>query len=160
MLATLPRRAGGGVDGRRRGTAGAPADGGHLGEAGSESGSALSVSPTSVRHGYDGRRRTGRRKTNSGAPLPGAPNVRFRVPADPQGLNSGVHAEITPPAYPRLFALQGSKLHEEQHKGHEIYTGSGHRCGVIPYSSVWCGGLPRGLMMNSTREEQPRERCS
>ena len=24
----------------------------------------------------------------------------------------------------------------EQHKGHEVYTGSGHHCGVIPYSSV------------------------
>ena len=23
-----------------------------------------------------------------------------------------------------------------QHKRHKIYTGSGHRCGVIPYSSV------------------------
>ena len=23
-----------------------------------------------------------------------------------------------------------------QHKGHKIYTSSGHRCGVIPYSSV------------------------
>ena len=40
-----------------------------------------------------------------------------------------------------------------QHKGHKIYTGSGHRCGVIPYSSVWCGGLPLGLMMmNNTRK--------
>ena len=76
--------------------------------------------------------------------------VGFRVPADPQGSNSGVHAEITPPAYPRLVAFQGSKLHEEKHKGHEIYTGSGHHCGVIPYSSLWCGGFPQGLMMNST----------
>ena len=31
-----------------------------------------------------------------------------------------------------------SKLHDEQHKGHEVYTGLGHQCGVIPYSSeVW-----------------------
>ena len=50
-----------------------------------------------------------------------------------------------------------SKLWKEQHKRHRVYTGSGHRCGVIPYSSVWCGGLPLGLMMNSTREEQPPE---
>ena len=50
-----------------------------------------------------------------------------------------------------------SKLHEEQHKGHEVYTSSGHHCGVIPYSSLWCGGLPHGLMMNNTKEEQPRE---
>ena len=52
-----------------------------------------------------------------------------------------------------------SKLHDE-HKGRKVYTGLGHRCGVIPYSSVWCGGLPLGQMMNSTKEEQPRERCS
>ena len=94
---------------------------------------------------------------DSGAPLLGAPNVGFRVPADRQGSNSGVHAEITPPAYAHLVSLQGSKLHEEQHKGHEIYTGSGHHCGVIPYSSVWCGGLPQGLMTNSTKGEQSRE---
>ena len=62
--------------------------------------------------------------------------VRFRVSADPQGSNSGVRTEITPPAYLRLVASQGSKLHKEQHKGHGVYTGSGHRCGVIPYSSV------------------------
>ena len=30
-----------------------------------------------------------------------------------------------------------SELHDEQHEGHEVYTSSGHRCGVIPYSSVW-----------------------
>ena len=54
-----------------------------LGDAGSEGGSALSANPACVRHGRDGRRRTGRRKTNSGAPLPGAPNVGFRIPADP-----------------------------------------------------------------------------
>ena len=42
----------------------------------------------------------------------------------------------------------------------KVYTSPGHRCGVIPYSSLWCGGLPLGLMMNSTKEEQPREGCS
>ena len=98
-----------------------------------------------------------RRKADSGAPLPGAPNVRFRVPADPQGSNTGVRVEITPPTYSRLVASQGSKLHEEQHKGHEVYTSSGHHCGVIPYSNLWCGGLPLGLFMNSTKEEVPRE---
>ena len=30
-----------------------------------------------------------------------------------------------------------SKLHDEQHKGQKVYTSLGHRCGVIPYSSVW-----------------------
>ena len=77
--------------------------------------------------------------------------VRLRVLADPLGSNSGVHAEIAPPTYLCLAASQGSKLHEEQHKGHEVYTSSGHHCGVIPYSSLWCGGLPQGLMMNNTR---------
>ena len=87
----------------------------------------------------------------------GSSVVRFRVSADPKGSNSGVRAEITPPAYLRLAASQGSKLHEEQHKGHEVYTSLGHHCGVIPYSSLWCGGLPQGLMMNNTKEELPRE---
>ena len=36
------------------------------------------------------------------------------------------------------------KLHEEQHEGHKVYTGSGHHCGVTPYSSVWCVGCLRG----------------
>ena len=35
--------------------------------------------------------------------------VGFQVPADPQGSNSGVQAEITPPAYPRHVASRGSK---------------------------------------------------
>ena len=78
--------------------------------------------------------------------------VGFRVPADPLGLNSGVHAEIAAPTYLCLIASQGSKLHEKQHKGHEVYTSSGHHCGVIPYSSLWRGGLPQGLMMNNTRK--------
>ena len=60
----------------------------------------------------------------------------------------------------RLAASLGSKKSKEQHKRHRVYIGSGHHCGVIPYSSVWCGGLPLGLMMNNTREEQPREGCS
>ena len=44
-----------------------------------------------------------------------------------------------------------------QHKGDKIYTGSGHHCGVIPYSSVWCGGLPLGLDDEQYKAEQPRE---
>ena len=81
-----------------------------------------------------------------------SPCVGFWVPADPLGSNSGVHAEIAPPTYLCLAASQRSKLHKEQHKGHEVYTSSGHHCGVIPYSSLWCGGLPQGLMMNNTRK--------
>ena len=36
------------------------------------------------------------------------------------------------------------KLHEEQHRGHEVYTGLGHHCGVTPYSSVWCVDCLKG----------------
>ena len=36
-----------------------------------------------------------------------------------------------------LSVSQGSRLLKELHKRHKVYTGSGHRCGVIPYSSVW-----------------------
>ena len=35
-----------------------------------------------------------------------------------------------------LPVSQRSKLPKELHKGHKIYTGSVHRCGVIPYSIV------------------------
>ena len=42
--------------------------------------------------------------------------------------------KILLPHEPTLAMI--SKLNDEQHKGHKIYTGSGHRCGVIPYSSV------------------------
>ena len=41
-----------------------------------------------------------------------------------------------------------------------VYTGSGHHCGVIPYSSVRCGGLPLGLMMNNTRKNNLARVCS
>ena len=54
-----------------------------------------------------------------------------------------------------------SRLRKEQHKKHRVYTGSGHRCGVIPYSSVWCGGLPLGLMMMSNKKKKSLARvCS
>ena len=119
-----------------------------------------SAGPTSVRHGRDGRRRTGRQKTNSDAPLPGAPNVGFRVPADPLDSNTGVRAEISPSAYLQLTASLWSKQSKEQHKRHRVYTGSGHHCGVIPYSSVWCGGLPLELMMNNTRKNSLARVCS
>ena len=80
------------------------------------------------------RRDTKWRKVDPGAPLP------------------GVRAEVSPSTYLFLNESLGSKLREERHKRHGVYTGSGHHCGVIPYSSVWRGGLPLGLMMNNTRE--------
>ena len=71
-----------------------------------------------------------------------------------------VHTEITPPAYPLLTESLGPKLRKDQHKRHRVYTGSGHHCGVIPYSSVWRGGLPLGLMMNNTRKNSLTRVCS
>ena len=43
-----------------------------------------------------------------------------------------------------LTISQRSRLLKEMHKRHKVYTSSGHHCGVIPYSSLWCGGLPLG----------------
>ena len=72
-----------------------------------------------------------------------------------------MRAEISPPTYLHPSASLRSKLWKEQHKRHRVYTGSGHRCGVIPYSSVWCGGLPLGLMMMSnTRKNSLARVCS
>ena len=75
-------------------------------------------------------------------------------------LDNMSNTEIFPLPTRASMARKKSRLERRTHKGHEVYTGSGHRCGVIPYSSVWCGGLPQGLMMNNTGEERPRERCS
>ena len=71
-----------------------------------------------------------------GAPLPGAPNVGFRVPAKPLRFKLwGEHKDLS---------LSSSLAHDlkaklDKPKGTRdtrVYTGSGHRCGVIPYSSV------------------------
>ena len=60
-----------------------------------------------------------------------------------------------------LSVSQGSKLLKEMHKRHEIYTSSGHRCGVIPYSSVWWVDCLLGLMMmNNTRKNNLVRVCS
>ena len=46
---------------------------------------------------------------------------------------------------------------DEQHKGRKVYTSSGHRCGVIPYSSVvwWIASWADDD--EQYKEEQPRE---
>ena len=65
-LLLVPRRAGGGVGGRRRGTTRWPADGSRLSNAGGEGSPALNSSAASVRHGDDGateRRIDGREAT-------------------------------------------------------------------------------------------------
>ena len=159
-LLLVPRRASGGVGSRLWGMTRGAVDRRCLGDASGASSPALGTSPTSVSHGHDGRSHTSNGRKIPAHPLPGAPNVGFRVPADPLGSNTGVRTEISPSTYLYLAASLGSKQSKEQHKRHRVYTSSGHHCGVIPYSSLWCGGLPLGLMMNSTREEQPREGCS
>ena len=76
---------------------------------------------------------------NSDAPLPGAPNVGFRVPAKPlRSEHWGAHEDSPPPPNHAFTLTEISKPSStnSQHKRHKIYTGSGHRCGVIPYSSV------------------------
>ena len=50
---------------------------------------------------------------------------------------------------------KGSRLERRTHKGHEIYTGSGHHCGLIPYSSVWW--IASWADDEQYKEEQPRE---
>ena len=59
------------------------------------------------------------------------------------------------------FAISRLGKTNSQHKGHKIYTGSGHRCGVIPYSSVvwWIASWAEDEQLQ--REERPPEqRCS
>ena len=79
-----------------------------------------------------------RQRESFGAPLPGAPNVGSRVPAKPSRFEHwGAHEDLPLPNH--ALSLAGiSKLSStnSQHKRHKIYTGSGDRCGVIPYSSV------------------------
>ena len=87
---------------------------------------------TRWQHGAD------QRKENSGAPLPGAPNVGSWVPAKPLRFDLwGAREDFSLTSYALTrFAISASSRNL-QHKGHKIYTGLGHRCGVIPYSSVW-----------------------
>ena len=55
----------------------------------------------------------------------------------------GAREDLSPTGS-RIKSRKGSRLERRTHKGHEIYTGSGHHCGVIPYSSVWCVDCLRG----------------
>src|SRR3954469_12825810 len=111
-----------------------PPDGGRLDDAGSDGGPVLGAGPTSVRHGCDGRRRVERWKTDSSAPLPGAPKCRIT------GSGRPLRFELWGARGDRALYLsvsQGSKLLNELHKRHRVYISSGHHCGVIPYSSLW-----------------------
>ena len=154
----VPRRASGGVGGRQRRTTGWPSDGSRLSNAGGEGSPALSSSAASVRHGDDRateRRIDGREATAHPYLARQMSDFGFRQTLKVRTLGCA-RRSLPLPAHVSS-PHKRSKLHEEQHKGHEVYTSSGHHCGVIPYSSLWCGGLPLGLMMNNTKEEQPRE---
>ena len=64
--------------------------------------------------------------------------VGFQVPAKPLRFeHKGAHEDLSLPNHAlSLTAISEPSSTNPQHKRHEIYTGSGHRCGVIPYSNV------------------------
>ena len=65
-------------------------------------------------------------------------SVGFRVPAKPLRFEHWGACEdlsLTDHVLKHFAVSKGSSTNS-QHKGHKISTGSGHRCGVIPYSSV------------------------
>ena len=64
--------------------------------------------------------------------------VGFRVPAKPLRFEHwGAHEDLSLPNHTlTLTAISKPSSTNSQHKGHNIYTGSGQRCGVIPYSIV------------------------
>ena len=156
----IPHRAGGGVGGRQRRTTGWPADRGRLSNAGGEDSPALGAGAACIRHGDD--EATWRGVTEG--KLRCTPTWRPRCWIMGSGKTLKVRTlgcarSSFPPTDPRPSSLRthGRTRNTERH---EIYTGSGHRCGVIPYSSVWCGGLPLGLMMNNTRKNSLARVCS
>ena len=66
--------------------------------------------------------------------------VGYRVPAKPLRFEHwGAHEDLPLPNHAlSLTVISRPSSTNPQHKRHKIYTGSGHHCGVIPYSSVWC----------------------
>ena len=134
----VPHRAAGGVGGRRRRTTGWPADGIRLSNTGGEGSPGLGASAACVRHGDDDA--TGCKATEG--KLWRTPTWRAKCRITGFGKNLKVRtlgcARRSPPTDPRPSFAKISRANStnSQHKEHKIYTGSGHRCGVIPYSSV------------------------
>ena len=62
-------------------------------------------------------------------------SVGCGVPANPYGSNTWVRAKSFPPTDLRPSSLR-SRGRTRNSERYEVYTGSGHCCGVIPYSSV------------------------
>ena len=135
-------------------------DGRCLGDASGASSPALGASPTSVSHGHDGRSHA-----NSGRKIPAHPyqtrqmsGFGFRQTLEVRTLWCTRRFNPLPTcSSPNRKVLN---YQTEQHKRHKVYTGSGHHCGVKPFSSLWCGGLPLGLMMNNTRKNSLAMVCS
>ena len=64
--------------------------------------------------------------------------VGFQVSAKPSRFEHwGACEDIPLPNHAlSLTVISKPSSTNPQHKRHEVYTGLGHRCGVIPYSSV------------------------
>ena len=144
-LLLVPRRASDSVGSGRRRTTRWPADGSRLSNAGGEGSPTLSSSTARVRHGDDGateRWTDGKEATTHPYLVHQMLDFGFRQTLEVRTLGC---ARRSLPYRSTSDPLMRTKMkNDEQHKRHEVYTGSGHRCGVIPYSSVWCGGLPQG----------------
>ena len=134
----VPRRADGGVGGRRRRTVGWPTDGSRLSDAGGEGSPTLSASAACVRHGGDEAAGRGAIKGK----LRRTPTWRAKCRISGSGKTLEVRTlgcarrSPLPNHALSLTAISRPSSTNLQHKRHEIYTGLGHRCGVIPYSSV------------------------
>ena len=75
-------------------------------------------------------------KRGLGAPLPGMPNVEFWVLQNLDRFELwGACGDLNLPSLPTPRS-HGLACRTQRTRGHKISTGSGHRCGVIPYSSV------------------------
>ena len=62
--------------------------------------------------------------------------VGLRVPAKPLRFELwGAHEDLSPLAR-ALTMISKLGTSNSQNKGYMVYTGSGHRCGVVPYSTV------------------------
>ena len=72
--------------------------------------------------------------------------VRLRVPAKPLRFELlGVNEDLSPLARTLAMISRPSSLNPRNRRHARVYTSSGHRCGVIPYSSVvWWIALQAG----------------
>ena len=114
-----------------------PDDRSYLSDAGGKGGPALSAGTAGVRHGCGGAMGRG----SAEGKLRRTPTWRAKC----RILGSGKTLEVRTlgrarrsllPLALTLTAISKLTATNSQNKSHKVYTGSGHRCGVIPYSSV------------------------